>query len=175
VALAQVAAPQQPHQDLSASNGEVFIDAVETHRGGEASRQLDLWLKTKDPVPPGGKVGLFVHETPRDGEENIIKEGGYYVPAEPFFGADDYFQVSLVLSSDFGVIDYVGSPNLERPDQNVTYWANAAGGGDFTFDGALADRVEAAAGAHGPAPTINRDHALTTADSFTELNPGRFR
>jgi hypothetical protein len=152
---------------VQATNCELFIDKISAYQGSHALRAVHLWVKSlNDRLDDDVEVMGFRYRTIGAGAE-----GWHDRPFWRFFGADNYFEMSFTVSSDWGRSQYEGALYV-RTTAGTTYWFKPQGGGNFFFDINTHDNVMSAMGR-----SYNYDSSINVAvptqrDDLTYFNPG---
>jgi hypothetical protein len=164
---------------VPASYCELFVDKITPYQGSHALRALNLWVK----VLPSRLDGPIAEVGFRNSQVSFSYPGGPVSSnrdwtndaMQPFFGAADYFQLSLPLASDYGATTYQGAFYV-RTTTGTTYWAKAGNGGDFVFDRRTHDIVASRRVGYSSGYESSIDVAVPTqASGMDYYNLGRCR
>ncbi|MCB9554636.1 MAG: hypothetical protein H6707_00950 [Deltaproteobacteria bacterium] len=140
-----------------AGRGEIHINKITPSADSHGVRLLTFYLKTPLHLLDGRPVEVGFHHQGQTSYRRRVyppqqqneTSPWYSRVASRFLDAKDYFQLPLLISSDFEVHSYRGAFYV-RTEKGTTYWTKAGPewGQDFVFDAKTVADVAAAFSKH---------------------------
>jgi hypothetical protein len=170
-----------PEIVADARSCEVFVDRATSSHGSHAISQMTFWLKLREARLDGDvkQVGFRYRATdanqvcqrpayagaPRCRDLDTWRE----IPATSFFGAKDYFELTLFISSDYNPsLQYEGVFFVETV-KGSRYYAKPADGGNFFVNTEMVQNFDRVIGSK--LYSVSQQQAPVVADRFLYLNP----
>jgi hypothetical protein len=133
---------------IEAKNCEIFVDRIGLTTHSHGSVAAHFFIKTINShldgsvIEVGARSQEYVQETNGRAELSSFND----LKADPFFGADDYFEVTQSLGNDYSSSRFQTAFYV-RTSNNTTYWLKPHNahkynnGGNFGYDRALFSAV----------------------------------